>query len=464
MKPLWNHQKEAIARALVLRDFALFMEPGCGKTRTMIEILKHFSQTYGRIPRTLIFAPIVVVPQWKEEFAKFSPFAHAVQCLVGPGKRRQKTFTTCGARIFVTNYEAVQMVGLYGLISAWKPEVLICDESQKVKNHKALRTKRIIPLAELTDHNFLLTGTPILNSQMDLFSQYRILDRGDTFGKNFFTFRLQYFYDKNSLMPRDRYFPNWMPKPSANALLSEKLAQTSIIVKKQECLDLPPLVKKEIPVELGPEQRRIYDDMKQDFVAYVNSKAVVAQLAITKALRMAQIVSGFTRFEDGTEEVVPENPRIDALKELLELYADDHKIIVWAVFKRNYAAIAQVCKKLGLEYAMLTGETKDKEANIEAFRKDPECRVMIANPGAGGIGINLVESSMAIYFSRSFSYGDDVQSEARNHRGGSEMHTKVTRFDLIARGTIDEAMYNAIKEKQNLANEITDWKKMLAYL
>lgn len=464
MKPLWNHQKDAISRAIVSRDFALFMEPGCGKTRTMIEILKYLIETYGRVPRTLIFAPIVVVPQWKEEFAKFSPHAGLVQCLTGPGKKRQQIFIECGARIFVTNYEAVQMQSLYGAIQMWRPEVLICDESQKVKNHKALRTKRIIPLADATDHNFLLTGTPILNSQMDLFSQYRILDRGDTFGRNFFTFRYQFFYDKNAGMPRDRHFPNWIPKASANAALSERLAQKAVMVKKQDCMDLPPLVKKEIPIELGTEQRRIYDDIKRDFVAYVNSKACVAQLAITKALRMAQIVSGFTRFEDDTEEVFDDNPRIDALKELLELYSEDHKIIVWAVFKRNYAQIAQVCKKLDLKYATLTGDTKDREGNIQAFRSKPEVRVLIANPGAGGVGINLIESDMAIYFSRNFSLENDIQSEARNHRGGSEMHTKVTRFDLIARGTIDEAMYDAVKQKQNLAQEITDWKKLLAYL
>jgi SNF2 family DNA or RNA helicase len=234
------------------------------------------------------------------------------------------------------------------------------------------------------------------------------------------------------------------------------------MVKKADCLDLPPLVKVEVPVALGPIQQRLYKEMKEDFITYINDKACVAQLAITKALRLSQIVSGFIKTDDGVETLIDENPRLDALEELLELYAKDHKIIVWCAFRQNYKAVHGLCEKLKLGTASLTGDTVDREGEIKRFRADPLSRVLIGNPGAGGVGVNLIEASIAIYFSRTFSLEHDIQSEARNYRGGSECHEKITRFDLVAKGTIDELILTALRNKQDLAEKITNLKNLLA--
>ena len=86
---------------------------------------------------------------------------------------------------------------------------------------------------------------------------------------------------------------------------------------------------------------------------------------------------------------------------------------------------------------------------------------MIANQGAGGIGINMTEASYSIFFSRNFSLEHDLQAEARNYRGGSEMHQKVTRIDLVSPGTIDELISEALANKQNMAEKILDWKDKL---
>jgi SNF2 family DNA or RNA helicase len=86
---------------------------------------------------------------------------------------------------------------------------------------------------------------------------------------------------------------------------------------------------------------------------------------------------------------------------------------------------------------------------------------MIANQKAGGVGINLVEASYSIYYSKSFSLEDDLQSEARNYRGGSQMHHRVTRIDLVARGTIDELITSSLANKQDVSQTILDWRSKI---
>jgi SNF2 family DNA or RNA helicase len=97
---------------------------------------------------------------------------------------------------------------------------------------------------------------------------------------------------------------------------------------------------------------------------------------------------------------------------------------------------------------------KARQEAIDSFQNDPSVRVMIANPAAGGVGVTLTAASYMIYYSRDFSLENDLQSEARCHRGGSEAHEKITRIDIVAPGTIDEVILEALERKENLATKI----------
>jgi SNF2 family DNA or RNA helicase len=125
--------------------------------------------------------------------------------------------------------------------------------------------------------------------------------------------------------------------------------------------------------------------------------------------------------------------------------------------------ISRLCETLGIGYVTLTGDdsAKQKNDNMEAFRTDNDVRVIIANQSAGGTGVNLVEASYSIYYSRGFGLEAELQSEARNHRAGSEIHEKITRIDLIARETIDELVSEALSTKQNVAEYILNFKERL---
>lgn len=474
MSSLWKHQVEAINRALAQRDFALFFDAGTGKTRTTIEILRRQYAHNGRLMRTLIVCPKIVMENWKREFAMYSKISPSdVVVLSGTGEQRLYKFIKAVGeinltpKIFIVNFEGLQIDKLYKLLTGYVPEILIVDESQRVKSHSSVRAKKLMYIADTTKHNYILTGTPVLNGSLDLFMQFRILDRGQTFGRNYYAYKNTYFIDANAAWAsKPNHFPKWEMRAEAVEALQDKISPKSMRALKSQCLDLPPFVRQEVFVELSAEQKKLYAQMKNDYIAFLDSRkgenvAVTANLAITKALRLQQIVSGFVK-DDHEEIHRVECPRLAVLGELLEDLTPASKVIVWCVFKENYRMIEELCVKLKIKYAMITGDNSStREEDMQRFREEADCRVMIANQSAGGVGINLIESNYSIYYSKGFSLEHDLQSEARNYRGGSHVHEKVTRIDLIAKDTIDEYVNMSLKNKENIAQKILSWKEKL---
>lgn len=458
----WEHQKEAFNRAKDKREFGLFFDVGTGKSLTALSIMRnYFYENKGPL-KTLILCPPIVIENWVREIKKFSQLEEYTLPLQGSQVKRVIDFKDgtqgpfANKFICITNYEALLMKDLFTLFMQWRPEVIVWDELHRLKDIKSKRTKQAILLADQSNYRLGLTGTPILNSPMDLFAQFRVLDLGKTFGKNFFTFRSKFFYDRNAGIPSSKYFPDWRIRTHATEELNKAVSERSMSVKKSECLDLPPYVRKQIFVGMTPLQTKSFNEMKKSLVTYLNDKACVAELAITKALRLQQIVSGHMKMDDGTVTRFEDHPRMLALKELLSDLSPNHKIIVWSVFKENYADIRKVCEELKIKYVEINGEISSKERNlaVTSFNEDPEIRVCSGHPGSGGIGISLIASDVTIFYSRSFSLEYDIQAEARNYRGGSERHQKVTRIDLITPGTIDEQVVQSLTNKTAIGEKI----------
>ena len=476
--PLWEHQKNAIELSQNMPELALFFEMGTGKTRTTIDILRHRFAANGRLLKTLIVCPKIILQNWKEEFLKYSRVSERdIVILTGSGDKRCKLLVEAAKgggltierpKIFITNYEAFdeKMAKLYDLFWEYGFEAMVADEAHYIKNPESKRARRLVKLSDTVKNKYALTGTPILNTAMDVFMIFRFLDGGKTFGSNFWAFRSKWFEDENARFAgKQGYYPKFIPRPETYAAFTDLIYRKALRALKKDCLDLPPLVEETIHIELSKEQRKLYEEMKKQYVAYIDDlkgegkpRAVVAQLAITKALRLMQILTGYCKTDEGEIYRIKENPRLDALSELLELHSPGHKIIVWSIYHENYADIAEVCRRHGIGYAELHGGIKDKDAQMRKFRSDPSCRVMIANQKAAGIGVNLVESDLSIYYSKNFSWGQDEQSESRNYRGGSEIHEKVTRIDLTVKGTMDELIAEALANKQNISERILDWR------
>lgn len=461
---LWVHQKLASDRASSISKFdgfAFLFEQGTGKTAATIQTLRTKYVEAGRVLRTIILCPPVVRRSWEREFSKYSRIdSKHITVLDGSGKSRVANFNkevaTSRDHIFITNYESLLMPDLFQCFLKWGIEVLVLDESQRVKNSTSKRTKKAITLGDIAHYKYLLSGTPITKNPMDIWAQYRVLDGGETFDKNFYAFRARYFYDKNAGMKQHLHFPNWQPLPGLDELFHQKIYAKAMRVLKKDCLDLPPIVRQRIEVELDPVQARMYEDMKKHYIAYLNDKACVANIALTKGLRLLQMVSGFFVDDEGKSHAFKKNPRLDALEELLIDIAPHSKVIVWSSFRDSYSSILDVCTRLGLGSVTLIGGMTDKarQESIDSFQTDSSVRVMVANASAGGVGVTLTAASYMLYFSRDFNLENDLQSEARCHRGGSEIHDKITRIDIVATGTIDEVVLTALESKENMMSGI----------
>jgi len=478
--PLWDHQKKAIELSQKVPCLGIFFQIGTGKTRTTIDILRHRCAAEGRLLKTLILAPKIVLTNWQRELGDYSRIhKYDVAVLTGPGKKRAKQFKDMvmdgvllvKGKVIITNYEALEMKELFDLLVQWQPEVIIADEGHKLKNPESVRARKTIQLADKAMYKYALTGTPILNSAMDIFNIYRFLDGGQTFGNNFYKFRSIWFEDENaSWAGQSNYYPKYVPRPGTYEEFHKMIYRKAVRAKKSECLDLPPFVRKEVHVEMGPEQARLYKDMRDQYIAYLDDvlttdtpRAVVAQMAVTKALRLQQIVTGYAKADDGSIHKIEKNPRLDALEELLEELTPEHKIIVWSIFHENYKEIAKICEKLKVGFAELHGKVaqKEREDAIRRFNDDGDCRVLIANQSAASLGINLISSDVSIYYSKNFSLEADLQSEGRNYRGGSEIHEKVTRIDIVALGTIDELISQILMSKQNISEKILELRNLI---
>jgi SNF2 family DNA or RNA helicase len=483
---LWDHQKIAIERAKNLPHYALHFEAGTGKTLTAIQIMRDRFNREKRILRTLIFCPPIVCENWREEWRKYTKIdAKDVIVLRGTGVQRlkifkQHAFDEQGVRrgkVFVTNYESLLMDPLYAELIKWMPEVCIQDESHRMKSPDKKMPKALDKLVNVYSRPKLrlnLTGTSILNSPMDLFMQFKIMMGGFptleslVTGKhitNYFHFKNMYFEDKHAQWKgSERYYPNWQPKPSTNDLFGRLLASISMSVNKKDCLDLPDEVDVTIPVPLTPQQRKDYDQFERDMVVNIEGKNFTADIALTRALRLMQITSGFISGLDAPsdQEAQPikhaykDTAREDALRELLQdiCVEKGKKCLVWAVWKHNYETIKKICEELKIKYVECHGlvSAKGKEQARQTFINDPTAQVWIGHPYSGGIGVNLIVAPYTVWFSRNFSLEQYEQAKARNYRGGQT--EKVTHYHLIAQDTIEPEIVEALRNKQNISDLI----------
>lgn len=464
----WDHQLQALGMAdpRKVKNFALLMDPGTGKTLIVITLLRTIFAIKKQVENTLILCPAIALDNWQEEIAKFSKIPDKkVMVLQGPVKKRiekARKQLAKGPMVFITNYDAIGSSKEFAefLEKEVAPVVFVADESHRCKSHNTNSSVRTEKIARGSEYKYIMTGTVQPNTQFDLFMQFLILDGGESFGRSYFSFRKKYFYDANFGMPKDKHFPNWKIQKGAEQEISAILARKAIQAKKEDCLDLPEYVKTYLKVDMTPEQKRAYAEMKKHLITIVNDKAVTAEIAMVKSMRLLQIATGFVKDEEGNVHYLKNN-RQKALKELLSdvCIHSGKKAIIWAIYEANYEQIREVCDSLKIKYieahGKVRGGTKQNRANAKTFNDDSSISVLIGHPKSLGIAINLKSASHSIYYSRSFSMVDYDQSKARNYRGGSiEFHDKITEVVMQTRDSVDETIDTALEGKYSSAEEI----------
>lgn len=447
---LWKHQEDALKEFSTRNSYGLFFEMGTGKTLTAIECYKLHAPL-----NTLIIAPSIVLENWKREFHKFSDYGHECIILNGTGPSRIKEIahrTPLYLRnIYITNHEALSIKGFAEALTKIKWDFLIVDESHRFKGPTNQRSKVIHKIADNSRYKLILTGSPVLNSYEDIWSQLRILD-ANLVGENFFAWRKKHFRNIN-LDKSWIKFPTYTPHKDSIPYMQDLMSRAGMTVKKEDVLDLPPLVKQVAYVDLSPETAKHYKELEKLFVTIINDDVCATDLIVTKMLRMQQITAGLIQ---GEESHLLPSSKMAALSEYLDELCPTHKVIVWCNWRTPLAQIKKLCDKLGLYYTSIEGgqSAEERQEQVDLFNMEAKYSVCIANQKAGGVGIGLQAASYMIYFSKGYSLEENIQSEARAYRGGSEIHKSITRIDLITRGTIDEDIHAALEDKVEMAELI----------
>ena len=210
-----------------------------------------------------------------------------------------------------------------------------------------------------------------------------------------------------------------------------------------------------------------YKEIERGLITWIDEQVdnpLAVQNALTKVLRLAEILSGYLKLEDGSVCKLKTNPTLDALLELIDSLGGK-KVIVFCNFRENYKDIATALDKKKIQYVEIHGgvSTKQKIANVDLFNNlENEIQVCIANPQSGGVGINLKAAGYTVYYSLGHSLVDFEQSRARNYRSGSvDLHSKITHYFIRHKGLISEHIVNSVLNKKKFADSLLDLKDKL---
>lgn len=474
LKP-YDYQQKIIDRFDDETNAALFLDAGCGKTLIVANLLRNKYNRHRRVLKTVILAPIIVLDNWKRELLACTKLtADKIAVVTGTKAKRLKLIRDAKTPIKIINYEALRSHEILDALMEFQAEAVVCDESHSIKTPKLKTpmgkptgTKAVFLISEKAWYRYIMSGTPITRDAQDLWSQFYFLDRGKTFGDRFWHFKKKYFVDLNAGMPAKNYFPNWRFIPSLEDEVNQKINAKAARLKLKDCVDLPELVEQTIEVEPTREQLKHYNELKNELITWLDDQAenpLVVQNALTKILRLNEILAGYLKLEDETIEPLKENPRLDRLSELIDSIMPN-KVIIFSVFRETYKHIATMLEKKKIKYVEINGNvsTNDKFKNVDLFNDvDSEFKVAIVNPQSGGVGINLKAAKYSIFYTRNFSMKDYEQAVARNYRSGSiDFHETVVRYNMVSKNTIDEAIFNAIFKKKQIANSLLELKKLL---
>lgn len=476
-----SHQIEGRRRlAASPQYFALGAEQGTGKTWMLLDDAER-QFAAGRITGVLVIAPNGVHDNWVEkEIPEHLEVPHRVRAWrSGAGKRA----TEYMRRVLATpeGELAILSMSIDGLMvkagRALAEEfvrrfrvMMIVDESHMIKNPTAKRSRATVLVGEQAVSRRISSGTLVADTPTDLFQQYEFLRSGLLDTTSFRTFVATYA----QLLPRDssavqealrkshgRGDPQIVAKDATGRPIYRNLLRLKALIAphtyrvlKSECLDLPPKIYQVRHFQLEPKQQTAYDRLAtaRQFELRDGSVEVFKRLAILTKLQ--QCTSGYVIVDGAPQPILDrDGPRIRALLATLADYPGP--AIIWARYTQEVTHIIEALESAGKKVVEYYGATPrgDRMENVRAFQSGA-ADYFVANAQAAGRGLTLNRAETVVYYSNNFSLELRTQSEDRAHRIGTKY--PVVYIDLIARGTIDHAIANALQRKKEVADYIMD--------
>ena len=460
----YEHQLLALSKSWNKREYAYFMEMGTGKSKVLIDNIALLYDR-GGINAAIIIAPKGVYRNWSEKEIPIHMPDHVEKRIAvwnpAPNKKQKKALldlfeVMADLKILIINVDAFSTKKGVNFVEKFilcNDVLMAVDESTTIKNPKAQRTKNLLKLGVNAKYRRILTGFPITQSPLDLYSQSAFLSKDLLGYDSFYSFQNRYAKLFNRKIGQ-RTFRQVTGYQNLGELTT-RLNGFSYRVLKKECLDLPDKVYQRREVILTPEQKKVYKELKDYAMAELESKEMVSVTSIlTQILRLHQVVCGFVK-HDNDEEVEIKNNRLDALLDILA--ETQGKTIIWANYRYDIKRILKTIQNTAGSDSVATyyGDTPDDERQKVITRfQDPDSTLqyLVSNVQTGGYGITLTQASNVVYYSNNYDLEKRLQSEDRAHRIGQT--NKVTYIDLVSKGTVDEKIVKALRNKLDLAQEV----------
>lgn len=442
--------------------FGELFEMGCGKTLTTIAVAGAL-YNLGKIDRVLVVAPTSVCSVWPHDLNQFATFPWEARVLLGDKKKRLKALNELenwpfkALRIAVINYESTHRDGIFEALAAYKPDLIVCDESQRIKNPSAAQSKALHKLGDAAPFRMILSGTPVQNNAVDLYSQYRFLDPA-VYGANFYAF-------KNRYCIMGGYGQHQIVGYRNMDELVEKEHSVAYRVTKEECLDLPQQTFINRYVQFTDAEQAIYEQLrKSSFLELETGENVTATTILTMYLRLMQLTGGFLTTDESTRPKQVNTAKLDALADIVDDYVVDagKKLVIFARFRAEIAAIENLLRLRKIQYGSIYGDVPMEERGkiVEDFQTNPDTKVFVAQIQTAGLGITLHAASTAVFYSYDYNYANYAQALARIHRIGQRL--PVTYIHLVVDGSIDEKILAALENKEDMAKTVVDsWREVL---
>lgn len=485
---LYTHQTEGIAFLASRHAAMLADEMGLGKTRQALCAAQRLFRE-RKIDRVLVLAPAAVRYSWREEMNKLE----AIDCRFLPCIYKASDQTIYGAQarerdmlpVCVLSYALLPQKRHLEALVEWCEDgktLLVCDESSFLKNRTAKQTKGAAQIAKSCCYRWLLTGTPVANSPLDLFGQAMVMSNGGRGPLSSFAswwqFQARYAVLKQMQMGPNIKFKQVVGYQNIDEL-NKRFKPYVLRREKKDCLDLPQKSYTVREVALDEATWQVYTELRKEaLLALPDADVKPEPNAAVRLLRLCQLTSGHVgsaiRECPALEDVENYNVQ-DVSREKLDWLvfelldgelSTQQAIICWCRWRRERERLQQMLATKIELYRVFGGQQeKNRSAEISGFQGSANRRVLVAQPHAGGYGLNLAAASTAVFLSNDFSYTTRVQAEDRCHRIGQV--NPVTYIDVLAVGpkgqrTVDHHVLECLRAKKSLAEQTcSTWRKAL---
>lgn len=482
----YQHQRLGITMAATWARSLFLWEMGTGKTRTMIDGFRLSRRENPQLKKMLVLSPPVVIPTWVNEVARCSQGAMTASVWDGTEKGYEKARD---ADVVILSYARARLEfdpkrTAPKLLPSLEYQVIVADESHSIGNYDSAQTQAALMLSAKASRRYLLSGTAA-DHPGKLYSQFRFLAPG--------------FMPMTWMQYKDNYFIfSKFRKGQVYGYrhlddLNSRVDAVASRMKKQDCLDLPPVTFHDVPFPLTDEQERAYDACiarLKDFEFYkkaLEGEGVHVSHGGALVNKLLQIVSGFVI--EGTDPLICDNcPHLmscvdkkikpytegchivkikppttikrflsrkrSTFKELLEnILSDDdtNKVIVWGTYLEELNDIQAAVEELKYGFVRVDGTSTHRIGEIShEFQTDPQCRVYIGQV-TSGVGVTLTAANYMIYYSLTWNLTSYKQSLERNNRPGQTRNMVVYRLLSTHPGALDQFLAHTLKFKDAVA-------------